>query len=271
MFKDIDENNDKELTVRELERWRYKQSKERAKRRLRRQSGVSDRLFVYCYEEEVKVDEDEKVVYRYEFSRQQKQRKHLVTDELDLNASDDEVKWAVFRRGLPLDLEQKFKRRPKKARPKGYWMILSDDEEKNKETVDDVLDIASLRKIHRLLHYFYIMKLNRGDGDRRQQNALYKLICDGEGSGLKWGRDETNFEVRFVIGDSEYRLTWWNEKGKHDPNAFSIIKTSGGDAGGAEISNREVHYIRFSLPDKLQWQWYYMNSVFFDVISLFRC
>ena len=85
-------------------------------------------------------------------------------------------------------------------------------------------------------------------------------------------------EIRFLIEDEEYRLLWWNERGKHDANALSMVKcpdssmAGSGHGGDDQKSNddddddddqksgddqkKELHYMRFCRPDTLKWQWY---------------
>ena len=270
IFNEIDVNNDGQLTVKELKKWRHEQ-------RANGQNGEREPSNLYVHYEKKVENNGSKVIHRYEFSNsEQSQNGQILVAKLYLSASDDDVRWAVFRQGLPEEVIEKFDKRYQKVKPKpqGYWMVITDDETENTRAaaggtslITNMLGIDSLRKMHCLLHEFYTMTFEE-HGTERRDHALYQLICNKEDSDYQWGCDQTNFEIRFVFDDDEndddddgatkeeYRLTWWNEKGQHDPNAFSIIKISEAVAGDEEANKQELHYIRFSLPPKLEWQWY---------------
>ena len=233
VFKSIDVDNDNGITANELKLWRDKQLR-------RRQIHVDNGGGMYHIEETffVYFNENEHLdVCRYEFFplRREDDEYHFIT-QLKLSGTEDDVKWAIFRPGLSKnDGKFKFHKHPSKVTPDGYWIVLTEDEEENKKRTKskwvkrDMMDIHSLRMIYQLLQCFYLKKLELDANDERENeeivhdHPLQQLICDKENVGNDWYRRD-EFDVRFLIDDAEYRLTWWNERGKHDANALSIVK-----------------------------------------------
>ena len=177
-------------------------------------------------------------------------RQHLIQiNELDCNHHS--AKWAVFDELDEEDTKELNFDQLENADdvPKGYWRILSKDDDK-------IVPVLHLTLIHQLLNHYYSLNFSaklqaKHKDDDTPLRTGHKILSygpintddeyeyDDTSFQMKVGEDEKQIaaihkyrkvkehDIRFYIEgndrNSEYQLTWWNENGQYETNAIALI------------------------------------------------
>eukprot|EP01083_Nonionella_stella_P219995 787529_1 len=203
----------------------------------------------------------------YEFMDERKDSKssQYITGLLnDARFSRKNIQWALF-----VQIENRKKRKMEaramdgRSIPGGYWHILNDEDDENdlskripfSSIRNQMLHKQDLRKIYELLQHYYTLKIEASD--KTNLNAyldpLSQRYCATNKADTMDGRDE---DITFKINDMEYKLIWWNTRGRNDPNAFVLECLE-------SMRSQSLCYMRFVHDpprQKLCWKWYDNNN-----------
>eukprot|EP01084_Bolivina_argentea_P281073 480850_1 len=173
----------------------------------------------------------------YEFNERER-RDRKATQELvaKFKQEIDDMKWAVYINKLTNKQKRPYGNNP----PKGYWVILGNDEKLNQKQITsksykaELAPMWHLNALYQLLHHYYM--LNMAKTMSTDNTPLKRLYWpDIETNNMQQQQQELPLiikseteikanDIRFFINDIKYKLIYWNRKGKKDPNAIILQK-----------------------------------------------
>eukprot|EP01083_Nonionella_stella_P101721 288631_1 len=260
IFDDIDagENKDKIISLREYKEWKRAFTDRHKHDDEKELDDYKDAWYVY-YDEM-----DQQYIFEDHEEKVDRVRPNCVAK---LDRGENDMEWAIYK---PFG---KKKKEPYKRNswdpPNGHWIILSKNEDLNKQRVkgnkikEQMAPIHHLDALYRLLHHYkYTLNLNKKHKQKwnHDNSPLWRRNWTEDISQIQ---DE---EITFCIDEHCYKLTWWNGKGKNEANAISLQNVSRSLQNGAP-RDRELHYMMFKAPDldsaspnPIIWQWYDNNE-----------
>ena len=254
IFGVIEAENDADdkITRLELKQWKQNYIKELSSNRIFNDDDDEEKeqLFYVYY------DEDER---HYEFVEGEHGKKWI---ERFRREEDKYIEWAVYSDKLKTKQANRFRQIDDISNvPIGFWHILSDNHENNKKEVHKsikrlIAPREHLYLIYKLLHYYYILNIDKSVPRKKvkDKTPLARLFWDDE--------DDEDQLVRFLIDGVVYQLIWWNQQGKNEPNAISLMNVN----ESSHNNQIEVCYMRFKFniaaqeEHKCDWQWYDNNN-----------
>eukprot|EP01083_Nonionella_stella_P219994 787527_1 len=162
-----------------------------------------------------------------------------------LNENRKGIQWALFVNELirKRKIEKHFMDRDRRSMPGGYWHILRDEHE---DVRKDMLHKRHLRKIYQLLHHYYMINIERSNNADDTQDPITQRYFQPTNP------HEPQRDIIFKMKHMEYKLIWWNNKGRNDPNALALQCQSNSD-------DKPLCYMRFvhdPTRQKVCWKWY---------------
>eukprot|EP01084_Bolivina_argentea_P281074 480852_1 len=314
IFDEIDGSNDKDgtITKREYRDWKEQKNDLFDKKIEQDDEAKHDSWYVYYDDNRGIYDFNDAEKSDFELLRGKKNHVAILKQEIN-----DDMKWALYVNKLTKNQRKRFLVSGQAINiPKGYWIILDEDHDENKKQIPlksfkaEMALKKHLDALYQLLHHYYMLNISKKMQKQWKDDntPLRKLYCpdldtqsksvkrksrrkgsldQNQQRELRTGKSIKQKDIKFRIEKIEYKLIWWNQKGKREANAITLInltqlRTKELDYEGQfsvenlqeeKSSNNlrknsrakvrpkglEINYMRFGCDPqktKLQWQWY---------------
>ena len=150
----------------------------------------------------------------------------------------------------------------------------TDDDQITNVVRKEMLRIQELKLVYQLLQHYYTMANNKTAQSKFEfdDTPLRRLYCPYDtddkkqsqaiSEGERITKDDT-WDIRFLLNRKEYKLSWWNQKGKYEPNAFAIINITLYESRKDQLdlkhvwendpaTQEELHSLLSSIPEEKQ-------------------